>query len=303
MHKSILTLISGLFILTSCALLETPRTSTGNWNEFSDKSDNKSVIKKRLLLLKFENLTQVQEDILQEAIAGELKSLLTDRLDLVLVDSPLSTSSSLTSQLGKPTEEQLLIARGSGIDALVTGVIKEAKMQNQFQQTGIFENRSVEAKVKILFKVTDVLTRREVFSKEFTSTAHEERLELIDRSPAALGELSRSAVTQGVRNLGPALYSLSNRIAWSGRIAKTEFQRYYVSGGRQSGLYPNLLLKVYSPPEEVKEKTSGQSLGFARGRFKGFLKIIENFGDDASVAVLHLGGGFKEEDLVEPHYP
>jgi hypothetical protein len=41
----------------------------------------------------------------------------------------------------------------------------------------------------------------------------------------------------------------------------------------------------------------------APGRFKGFLKVVDFFGEDGAIAIVHSGAGFQEKDRVEAYFP
>ena len=89
------------------------------------------------------------------------------------------------------------------------------------------------------------------------------------------------------------------RLGWSGRIAKIDFQRYYINAGEVSGLSRGQLLKVYGEGPPIFDPESNIFIGKAPGTFKGVLRIIDFFGRDGAVAVLHSGGNFKEKDRIE----
>ena len=65
-----------------------------------------------------------------------------------------------------------------------------------------------------------------------------------------------------------------------------------------TGLVKGQLLQVYDAGTWVNSPHSGEHLGFAPGRFKGYLQVVELFGDDAAIGVAYRGGGFKERDRL-----
>ena len=95
----------------------------------------------------------------------------------------------------------------------------------------------------------------------------------------------------------------AKKIAWVGRIAKIDLHRYYINAGEETGLSVGQLLKVVGEGFPIRDNASGVNLGTAPGRFKGLLKVVEFMGKDAAVAVLHSGGGFREQDSIELYSP
>lgn len=262
-------------------------------------------LKKRVLILPFENATEFPQEALQDAVMAELKTAVSANPQLSMVDLDTFAPPELLApvRLGKPSQKQLEIAHLVGADAVITGTLKEMQVRQQADEIGLLGSKRFEARARIFMRVTDVVTHKELFGRDFVATATEERIESLERSLSAQTELGKSAVIKSLRSLATGISQVSGRIAWSGRIARIDYQRYYINGGRKSGVFPGLLLKVFSPSNDISDRTTGQSLGIAPGRFKGYLKVMENFGDDASLAILHLGAGFHEEDIVEPHFP
>lgn len=262
-------------------------------------------LKKRVLILPFENSTEFPSEALNDAVIAELRTAVTQNPQLALVemDSFAPPELLVPVRLGKPTVKQLDVAHMLGADAVITGTLKEMQVRQQADEIGILSSKRFEAKARVWMRVTDVVTQKELFARDFTASATEERVESLERSVSAQTELGKSAVLKALRTLASGISQVSGRIAWTGRIARVDYQRYYINGGRRSGVFPGLLLKVFTPPSDISDRGTGLSLGVAPGRFKGYLKVVENFGEDASVAILHLGAGFHEEDVVEPHFP
>ena len=84
---------------------------------------------------------------------------------------------------------------------------------------------------------------------------------------------------------------------WEGRIAYIEEDKVYLNVGRLSGLKKGDVLSVYAQGREVINPVTGISLGYL-GKKKGEVKIISFFGENASVAKILSGKGFKINDIV-----
>ena len=51
--------------------------------------------------------------------------------------------------------------------------------------------------------------------------------------------------------------------------------------------------------QEIYDPESGALLGVSKGQVKGTLEVIDYFGPDGSVAILHSGGSVTEGDFVQ----
>ena len=59
------------------------------------------------------------------------------------------------------------------------------------------------------------------------------------------------------------------------------------------------ILKVMTEGQEIYDPESGALLGVSKGQVKGTLEVIDYFGPDGSVAILHSGGSVTEGDFVQ----
>jgi len=103
----------------------------------------------------------------------------------------------------------------------------------------------------------------------------------------------------GVRRSIPKIIKVSERIEWIGRVAKIVGSKIYVNAGRVSGLNIGDVLKVLTEGLEVYDPETGAMLGVSKGEVKGTLEIIDYFGGDGTIAILHSGGSVVEGDYVQ----
>ncbi|MBI1861876.1 MAG: hypothetical protein HYR96_13260 [Deltaproteobacteria bacterium] len=130
----------------------------------------------------------------------------------------------------------------------------------------------------------------------------EELLKLYTAEREPLSYDADNAKNAAARALEKPLKDLDQhlaRLGWSGRIAKIDFQRYYINAGEVSGLSRGQLLKVYAEGPPIFDPETNAFIGKAPGTFKGVLRIIDFFGRDGAVAVVHSGGNFREKDRIE----
>ena len=112
-------------------------------------------------------------------------------------------------------------------------------------------------------------------------------------------ELVGAVVNESFRRMvRPVVISL-RKMTWSGRVALVRGEKIYVNAGRLSGLQLGDILRVTEAKEEVFDPETGSFLGNITGRMKGTLEVINYFGKDGAVAIIHSGSGFSENDMVE----
>jgi len=123
----------------------------------------------------------------------------------------------------------------------------------------------------------------------------EKKITVKDYDNETLEALLKEAIT----SLIPNLVSQASKVTWSGRVAMIKGDRVYLNVGRQSGLQVGDILKVLDNGDEVFDPDTGESIGKVPGRMKGTLEVINYFGLDGSIAVVHSGAGFQENDSIE----
>jgi hypothetical protein len=121
------------------------------------------------------------------------------------------------------------------------------------------------------------------------------KITIADYDQLTLEFLLKSAI----EDLVPQVVTHAKRVSWTGRVAMIKGDRVYLNVGRQSGLQVGDILKVLETGDEVFDPETGDAIGKVPGRMKGTLEIISYFGSDGSVAVVHSGAGFQENDAIE----
>ena len=180
-------------------------------------------------------------------------------------------------------------------------IIKELSVRETGDETGIFRNRQFAVTATLHLSVLDTNTEREVFSKLTSADVTEEHMDIFNNREIAGYDPDRGkvAVSKAIDKVAESLPKYARKIAWTGRIAKADLHRFYINAGETSGIIRGQLLKVYDEGQPIFDPETKTLLGIAPGQFKGLLKVVDHFGQDGSVAVIHSGGGFRERDRVE----
>lgn len=196
-------------------------------------------------------------------------------------------------------------AKDQGVAAVLIGSIEEMGLEESGDDTGFFRTRTLVTRGRIKVRVFDVTTRKEIFTRsEYGRFSTDSTRLLAADAPAVYShDAGKAAVTEALDRILEELPKYARRIDWSGKVAKVDAPRIYLDAGRLSGLRKGQVLKVYGPLEGVTDAESAKELGKARGRLKGTIRVVDFFGEDGAIALLHSGSGVQEKDRVELYLP
>jgi len=316
-------LLLSILLVSSCALLdtdsaredETPVRDVASRKEEALKAAAQrnagdfslQALRKRVLVLPFQNYSPLGGEELAKHATDEMKNRISGLNEFILVpETEVQDYQSLLSSTGEPDLKKTVEkARDYGIVAVVMGTIKDVSIKERGNNVGIFKTRYNTVKTAVQVKVFDVLTQKITLDKDTSSELTSESTQVFgQRTPASIQSAqAEGAVSQAIDQMIPQFLSEAQRIGWTGRIAKIDMHRYYINAGERSGVTRNQLLRVFGEAEPVVDRESGLVIGMAPGRFKGFLKVVDFFGEDGAIAVIHSGAGFLEKDRVESYVP
>jgi hypothetical protein len=324
-QKHILGYLLVLILLTHCAALNPFGGSADTASEASEdpnKSENgnnpprftweineslKNSLKKRIVVLNFHNRTPFGGKELGENAAASVKESIARMPDLVIVnEEDINQDEIITFEDGKYNMKQVFEkARARGVSAIITGSINDVQIQERGDEIGLFRTRYHSVKAKVKFQLYDAGNEKLLLSKDTSAEAIEEHTRFLGSRTIESYDAARadSAVSKAIDRVIPLVSQYMKRIAWVGRIIKIDMNRYFINAGEPTGITVGQLLKVFGPGEPVIDDDAQQFMGMAPGRFKGILKVVDYFGTDGAVAVIHAGAGFQEKDRVEVYSP
>jgi len=264
-------------------------------------------LKKRILVLPFLNKSRHGGPELGEH-AGMLvtNALLKSNEFIIVPTAEVANIDALLTDLGEYDIPLILAkARSYGISGVVLGKIQDVSVRSSGEEIGLFRTRYYSVGATVRLQVYDATTERELSSKVVSAETSEEHTDIFNnREPSNFDpERGKIAVSKAIEKEIPTLPYYVAKVAWTGRIAKVDIHRYYINAGEMSGVSVGQLLKVYDIGQPIHDPDTRNLLGIAPGRFKGLLKVVDHFGKDGSVAVVHSGGGFRERDRVEVFTP
>lgn len=313
-----------LFFLTRCASLNPFGSSSEAKSDLDEKAQAekkedpprysweineslKNSLRKKIVVLNFHNKTQYGGKELGEYAAAAVQDNISRLPDFVIIpQDELNSDQSIVFEDGKYNMKEVFDrARARGASAIVTGTVEDVRIEEKGDEIGLFRTRYNTVTAKVKFQLHDATNEKLLISKDSTAEVTEEHTRFLASRTIESFDASRAqgAVSKAVDKVGPLFSQYAKRISWFGKIVKIEINRFYINAGEPTGINQGQLLKVFGPSQPIVDDESQQFLGMAPGRFKGILKVVDYFGNDGSVAVIHAGSGFKEQDRVEIYSP
>lgn len=193
-------------------------------------------------------------------------------------------------------------ARASGAIGAIGSSLEDLWYREEGDDVGLFRSKHRTTGVRVHLDLFDIQSEQLVHQTSHVGELTEELLRLYthEREPLSYdADNGKNAAARALQKPLKEIDSYLARLGWSGRIAKIDFQRYYINAGELSGLLRGQLLKVFGDGPPIFDPDTNVFIGQAPGTFKGVLRIIDFFGRDGAVAVIHSGGSFKERDRIE----
>ena len=188
-----------------------------------------------------------------------------------------------------------------GLNAIVTGAISAYSEAEEGQDYLVYKQKTQIARVTVDYRIVDTTTGMQLMADSGQGVYTKD-------TGGALGLGSKSTYDTDLRDgalrdaLTKAMVNMLKQLKakeWNGRIAKVQGKTVYLNAGQKTGLQVGNILVVQELGEDIIDPQTGVSLGRAPGNIKGELIITGFFGEDASVATIRSGGGFRYNDLVK----
>jgi hypothetical protein len=301
-------LLLSVIIFSGCATLDrsqpSMRREIKDQNMESRKDDSSP--RKRVMILPFLDVSDKRPQSLRDRARTAFITDLNRTGDLIALDS-----SDIKIDLSKSMEggqyklsELAKAAQAVGMNAVLEGRIQDIRIKRKADNVGIVRHLSTQFEVVVQVRIATARTGKEIFNTVKTVTLEEqgtrvgERVET-DKFLQNNPEMIEVLVKDAFLDFTPQIIGALDRVSWEGRIAAINGDRIYLNVGKVSGLQVGDLLKVTEDGDDVYDPESGSHIGRVPGRLKGTLEVISYFGNDGSIAIVHSGSGFKENDRVE----
>ena len=180
---------------------------------------------------------------------------------------------------------------------------QDSKVREKVDEIGVVRETKSYTESKVEIRIFDVNGNKEIYSETLKGFADDSSFRFFqgDRETKLQyrRDLLRYVVKIAVRKAIPKILAVSSKLDWVGRVAKIVGTKIYINAGRNSGLNIGDILKVMSEGEEIFDPETGALIGVSKGTVKGAIEVIDYFGADGAVAVLHYGGSVHENDFIQ----
>ncbi len=262
--------------------------------------------RKRVIILPFLDSSEKRPEYLRDKARSAFIKELNKSGEVIAVDSRDMKSEHL-----KPAEkgeydlkEIAKQAEGLGANAILEGKILDVRVSRKADNVGLVRQMKSEFEAVIRVRLVSTHGGQEIFNTVKTVNLEEPTIRVAERVETDKflqnnPELIEAVVRDAFLDFVPQVLSSLGKVSWEGRIAALNGDRIYLNVGRISGIQVGDLLKVLEQGDDVYDPESGGHIGTVPGRLKGTLEVISYFGNDGSIAVIHSGSGFKENDRIE----
>lgn len=193
-------------------------------------------------------------------------------------------------------------AKVQGINFVLFGRIIRARIREKTDEIGLVRKTKSYTESEIEVRIFDVNSNKEIYSDTIGGFAEDASFNFFTSNRESKlsyrRELLRYGVKVAIRRVVPRVIKISSKLDWIGRVAKIVGSKIYVNAGRESGIQISDVLKVLTEGQEIFDPESGALIGISKGEIKGTLEIVDYFGPDGAIAILHSGGSVQEGDFV-----
>lgn len=297
------TVVFSLF-LQACALDQgsrprRPMVTQKKTNEFSP-------IRKKVAILPFYNESPVGGKDLAIIATEEFRREMSHAPDFILDpqgERIFGSSKDIYAGGGVKLTQLARKAKMSGINIVIFGRIREARVRQRSDEIGFVRKVKSMAESAVELKVFDVQTNKELFSEVLDGNISDENLKFYQADPqdavAYRQELLRYSVQVAARKFVPKVIKIGAKLDWMGRVAKIIGTRIYINAGRSAGINIGDILKVITEGQEIYDPATGAIIGISQGEVKGTLEVVDYLSDEGAVCILHSGGSVTEGDFVQ----
>lgn len=299
-----LSLLIAMIMAASCAPItrRKPISQSSRINSVSEFSP----IKKKIALLSFYNESPMGGDDLAVTATEEFRREINKSREFLIdpeAETLFGTSKEIYAGGGIKLAQLARKAKMSGVNIVIFGRIKEARVRQKSDEIGFVRKIKSLAETVVEIKVFDVLSNKELFSETLDGNISDDNLRFYkadsEDNLSYRQDLLRYSVKVAVRKVVPRVVKIGSKLDWLGRVAKIIGTRIYVNAGRTSGLNLGDILKVVTEGQEIFDPESGAMIGMSQGEVKGTLEVVDYFEPNGAICILHSGGSVTEGDYVQ----
>ena len=268
--------------------------------------DHFNGIKKKAALLTFFNESPYGGDDLGITATEELRKELSRTKEFIIdpmAKKIFGSSKEIYAAGGAQLVQLARKAKVAGLNFVIFGRVVDARIRERSDEIGIIRETKSYSESKVELRVFDVNSNKEIYTEVIKGYADDSNFRFFKQAREEQltyrREILRYAVRVAVRKAIPKILEISSRLDWVGRVARIIGNKIYLNAGRGSGMQIGDILKVITEGQDVFDPETGAMIGVSKGEVKGTIEIIDYFGPDGSIAILHSGGSVLEGDFVQ----
>ncbi len=273
---------------------------------YKARSSETAPLRKRIVVLPFINKAPRSNEEVTELARNIFVENIYRSNEFVLVQ-PNDFSANIEQFKGSDSydlERMAQTARSKGVSAVIEGKIINIKTRRVGDSVGLFRTVKAQTEALISLRVASARTGKVIHEEERSATVEASTTRVAkyshtDRFLETDPNLVRAVVAKAFQNSVMPIVTAVSKISWEGRIANIQGERIFVNAGRLTGIQLGDILRVTEEGREVYDPETGELIGKVPGRMKGTIEIISYFGKDGSIALVHSGSGFLENDRVD----
>ena len=305
MVKKIFLCLISLQMFAACTSQVVQRDMQGK-RPRAEERKHFSGVKKKIALLPFFNESPFESEDLEVNATEELRMELSRSGEFIVDPSSaklFGSSKEIYVGGGMKLVQMTRQAKIAGINFILFGRVIDARVREKSDEIGIVRKTKSYTEAKVEIRVFDVNAGKEIYTETLNGYADDStyRFFAADREDylSYRRDLLRYAVRVSVRKSIPKIIELASKLDWVGRVAKIIGSKVYLNAGRESGINIGDILKIITEGTEIYDPETGALIGMSKGDMKGTIEVVDYFGTDGSIAILHSGGQVLEGDFVQ----
>ncbi|AUN97861.1 hypothetical protein DOM21_11985 [Bacteriovorax stolpii] len=305
MVRNFFLMMLSLNMLVACSSNVVQRDSRGQ-RPRAEERKYFSGVKKKIALLPFFNESPFESEDLEVNATEELRMELSRSGEFIVDPSSaklFGPSKEIYVGGGMKLVQLTRQAKIAGINFIIFGRVIDARVREKSDEIGIVRQTKSYTESKVEVRVFDVNAGKEIYTETLGGYADDSTYRFFssDREDylAYRRDLLRYAVRVAVRKSVPKVVELASKLDWVGRVAKIIGTKVYLNAGRESGINIGDILKIITEGTEIYDPETGALIGMSKGDMKGTIEVVDYFGTDGSIAILHSGGQVLEGDFVQ----
>ena len=263
-------------------------------------------LRKRLVVLPFLDTANYRSEKVRDAARKAFLERMVSSQQFVFIppDDLGKSADSFKKQEEYDLQAVAEYAKTLDLSGIIEGKILEVKARRIGDQVGLFRKLKANVSAVVQIRVYSPKNNKLLMTETYTANVESETRQFGEYSTSDRGleddpELVFDVVSKAFRGAVIPIAKSIDKLNWTGRVAMIRGDRIYINAGRLTGLQMGDILRVTDNGEEVYDPDTGKFLGRAPGRTKGTIELVNYFGNDGAVAIIHSGSGFAENDILE----